>query len=126
MSKEIHYQQGMELFAEDRLDQAIEELTKALEYDSDYGDALHAFNTVALALLNRTLAQLSTWLTPVVVVGGHDGFGIHHYSLDTGIGTEPEADLLAHKATEQVSEASEHNHRAPGIRVDIQAEVALP
>jgi tetratricopeptide (TPR) repeat protein len=42
MSKETHYQHGMELFAEDRLDQAIEELSKALEYDSDYGDALHA------------------------------------------------------------------------------------
>jgi tetratricopeptide (TPR) repeat protein len=42
MSKETHYHNGMELFSEDRLDQAIEELNKALEYDSRYGDALHA------------------------------------------------------------------------------------
>jgi tetratricopeptide (TPR) repeat protein len=42
MSKETHYKNGMELFGEDRLDQAIEELNKALEYDADYGDALHA------------------------------------------------------------------------------------
>lgn len=42
MSKETHYQNGMELFSEDRLAQAIEELNKALEYDAEYGDALHA------------------------------------------------------------------------------------
>jgi tetratricopeptide (TPR) repeat protein len=32
----------MELFAEDRLDRAIEELSKALDLDPRYGDALHA------------------------------------------------------------------------------------
>lgn len=42
MSKETHYLKGMELFAEDRLSDAIRELNKALEYDSEYGDALHA------------------------------------------------------------------------------------
>jgi type IV pilus assembly protein PilF len=42
MSKESHYHQGMELFGEDRLDLAIEELNKALELDPSYGDALHA------------------------------------------------------------------------------------
>jgi tetratricopeptide (TPR) repeat protein len=42
MSREEHFEKGMELFASDRLDEAIEELGKALEVDPDYGDALHA------------------------------------------------------------------------------------
>ena len=42
MSRENHYHKGMELFGEDRLEDAIEELNKALEYDPKYGDALHA------------------------------------------------------------------------------------
>ena len=42
MSKETHYQNGMELFSEDRLDEATIELEKALDCDPQYGDALHA------------------------------------------------------------------------------------
>jgi tetratricopeptide (TPR) repeat protein len=42
MSKETQYRKGMELFGEDRLDQAVEELKKALLLDPAYGDALHA------------------------------------------------------------------------------------
>ena len=44
MSKETHYLQGMEQFAEDRLDDAIRELQRALEIDSEYGDAVHALS----------------------------------------------------------------------------------
>jgi len=42
MSKEIHYHAGMELFSEDRLEEAIAELKQALDQDQNYGDALHA------------------------------------------------------------------------------------
>lgn len=42
MSKMEHYEKGMEHFSEDRLDLAIEELTKAVEEDGAFGDALHA------------------------------------------------------------------------------------
>ena len=42
MSREEHYQKGMELFAEDQIESAIEELSKALLEDSQYADALHA------------------------------------------------------------------------------------
>ena len=42
MSKETHYHIGMELFSEDRLEEAIAELKQALDQDQDYGDALHA------------------------------------------------------------------------------------
>jgi len=42
MSKESHYQNGMELFSEDKLREAIEEFQQALKYDSEYGDVLHA------------------------------------------------------------------------------------
>ncbi|MGH9340243.1 MAG: tetratricopeptide repeat protein [Acidobacteriota bacterium] len=41
-SKEEHYEKGMEHFSEDRMDQAIEELYRALKIDPAYGDALHA------------------------------------------------------------------------------------
>ncbi len=44
MSKQEHYQQGMEGFAEDRLEDAIRELQKALEIEPEYGDALHALS----------------------------------------------------------------------------------
>ena len=44
MSKQEHYQQGMEGFAEDRLEDAIRALNKALEIDPEYGDALHALS----------------------------------------------------------------------------------
>ena len=42
MSKEEHYEKGMEYFGEDQLDLAIQELEKALEEDADYADVLHA------------------------------------------------------------------------------------
>ncbi|HUG42701.1 MAG TPA: tetratricopeptide repeat protein [Acidobacteriota bacterium] len=42
MSKMEFYQQGMELFSEDRLEEAIEKLKRALEIDPEFGDALHA------------------------------------------------------------------------------------
>jgi tetratricopeptide (TPR) repeat protein len=37
-----HYQHGMELFADDQLDAAIEELARAVEDSPDHADALHA------------------------------------------------------------------------------------
>ena len=42
MSAEDHYNKGMELFAEDKLDEAVACYRKALEEDSNYTDALHA------------------------------------------------------------------------------------
>jgi tetratricopeptide (TPR) repeat protein len=42
MSKEAEYIRGMELFAEDRLDEAAAAYRKALEEDPAYSDALHA------------------------------------------------------------------------------------
>lgn len=42
MTKEDHYLQGMELFSEDDLEGAVDELTKAVELDPEYSDALHA------------------------------------------------------------------------------------
>lgn len=42
MTKEEFYRQGMDRFAEERLDDAIEAYRKALEIDPDYPDALHA------------------------------------------------------------------------------------
>jgi tetratricopeptide (TPR) repeat protein len=42
MNKEERYQRGMELFSDDRLDEAIRELEAALDLDPTFGDALHA------------------------------------------------------------------------------------
>jgi tetratricopeptide (TPR) repeat protein len=42
MSKEDYYNRGMELFAEDKLDEAIAAFKKALDEDPGYADALHA------------------------------------------------------------------------------------
>ena len=42
MSSEEHYKKGMEHFAEDQLELAIEELSKAVKADPQFGDALHA------------------------------------------------------------------------------------
>ena len=50
MSKEEFYNQGMEFFAQDRLDEAIAAYQRALEEDLNYADALHA--------LAMTYAQL--------------------------------------------------------------------
>lgn len=42
MSKEDFYNKGMELFAEDQLDEAVAAYQKALEEDPRYAEALHA------------------------------------------------------------------------------------
>ena len=42
MSKEEHYNEGMEFFAQDKLDEAAAAYQKALEEDPNYVDALHA------------------------------------------------------------------------------------
>ena len=42
MSKQDRYNEGMELFAQDRLDEAVAAYQKALEEDPKYPDALHA------------------------------------------------------------------------------------
>ena len=50
MNKEKFYNQGMELFAQDKLEEAVAAYQRALEEDADYADALHA--------LAMTYAQL--------------------------------------------------------------------
>jgi Flp pilus assembly protein TadD len=42
VSKEDHLNQGMELFAQDRLDEAVAAYQRALQEDPNYADALHA------------------------------------------------------------------------------------
>jgi tetratricopeptide (TPR) repeat protein len=42
VSKEDRYNEGMEFFAQDKLDEAIGAYQKALEEDPNYVDALHA------------------------------------------------------------------------------------
>lgn len=42
MNKEDYYNQGMELFAQDRLDDAVAAYLRALDLDPNYADALHA------------------------------------------------------------------------------------
>ena len=42
MNKEDFYNQGMEHFAQDRLDDAVAAYLRALEEDPNYADALHA------------------------------------------------------------------------------------
>ena len=42
MSKEDDYNQGMELFAQDKLEEAIAAYQRALQDDPNYVDALHA------------------------------------------------------------------------------------
>ena len=42
MTKEDYYSQGMELFAEDKLEEAIAAYQKALQEDPNYAEALHA------------------------------------------------------------------------------------
>lgn len=50
MSKEDHYNAGMEFFAQDRVEEAIAAYERALAEDPNYADALHA---LAMALANR-------------------------------------------------------------------------
>jgi tetratricopeptide (TPR) repeat protein len=42
VSKEDHFNQGMELFAQDQLSDAVAAYQRALEEDPQYADALHA------------------------------------------------------------------------------------
>lgn len=42
MSKEDHYNQGMEFFTQDKLDEAVAAYQRALREDPNYVDALHA------------------------------------------------------------------------------------
>ena len=42
MNREDHYNEGMELFAQDRFEEAIAAYERALEEDPNYPDALHA------------------------------------------------------------------------------------
>lgn len=42
MNKEDYYNQGMEHFAQERLDDAVAAYLRALDEDPDYADALHA------------------------------------------------------------------------------------
>ena len=42
MIKEDHYNEGMELFTQDRLDEAVAAYQRALREDPNYVDALHA------------------------------------------------------------------------------------
>jgi tetratricopeptide (TPR) repeat protein len=49
MTKEDYYNEGMELFAQDKLDQAISSCQKALEQDPRYADALHALAMIYAA-----------------------------------------------------------------------------
>ena len=42
VSKEDHYNEGMELFTQDKLDEAIAAYQRALQEDPNYVDALHA------------------------------------------------------------------------------------
>ncbi len=53
MSKEEHFNQGMELFAQDKLSDAVAAYQRALKEDPDYADALHA-----LAMTYAHLGQL--------------------------------------------------------------------
>ena len=42
MSKEDHYNEGMEFFVQDKLDEAVTAYQRALQEDPNYVDALHA------------------------------------------------------------------------------------
>ena len=42
MSKEAHYNEGMEFFAQEKLDEAVAAYERALAEDPNYPDALHA------------------------------------------------------------------------------------
>ncbi len=52
MTKEDLFNQGMDLLAEDKMEEALEIYKKALELDPGYGDALHAL-AMAYANLDR-------------------------------------------------------------------------
>ena len=50
MTKEDYYNQGMELFVQDKLNEAVEAFQKAAQIDPGYADALHA---LAMAYANQ-------------------------------------------------------------------------
>ncbi|MBI2988172.1 MAG: tetratricopeptide repeat protein [Deltaproteobacteria bacterium] len=50
MTKEDYYNQGMEFFIEDKLDEAIQAYQNALQVDPNYADARHA---LAMAYANQ-------------------------------------------------------------------------
>ena len=50
MTREDYYNQGMEFYLEDKLDEAIAAYEKALKEDPNYEDALHA---LAMAFANQ-------------------------------------------------------------------------
>jgi tetratricopeptide (TPR) repeat protein len=52
VAKEEDYNQGMDLFADGKLDEAIEAYKKALRQDPNYTDALHA---LAMAYANKDM-----------------------------------------------------------------------
>ena len=50
MTKEEHFEQAVNAFGDDKLDEAIEQYQKALAIDPAYQDALHG---IGMALFNR-------------------------------------------------------------------------
>ena len=50
MTKEEHFEQAVNAFGDEKLDEAIEHYQKALEIDPNYQDALHG---LGMALFNR-------------------------------------------------------------------------
>jgi tetratricopeptide (TPR) repeat protein len=59
MTKEDYFEQAVNAFGEDKLDEAIEKYQKALEIDSKYQDALHGFG-MALFNLGRVDEAIAT------------------------------------------------------------------
>ncbi len=52
MTKEDYYNQGMEFFADGRLEEAVDAYQKALQQDPNYAEALHA---LAMAYANSDM-----------------------------------------------------------------------
>ena len=104
MSKETHYQNGMELFSEDRLDQAIIELDKALDYDPQYGDALHA-----LAMSYYHLGDIDKALRYGKRLGDAEPSNVHAYTslsmFYNAKGFIEKAEEMGAKASKLVQEA---------------------
>ncbi len=50
MTKEEHFEQAVNAFGDEKLDESIEQYQKALEIDPNYQDALHG---LGMALFNR-------------------------------------------------------------------------